>query len=163
MNISTKKVYTEHIKTLKVLRAILDRLEDVVEEDDGSFASVTHVPVKSLESNDSEEELFRRRMGMRNYFMKLRMSLTRVKNAKKIKEEMKQAADEAKEGGDEATIKGEVVPKAANATLAAKQKADKAASVTNPTSSSGGTAKATKKKAGATAKKKAVKKKAVKK
>ena len=62
-------------------------------DDDTAFASANHLPVVDLEANDDEEELFKRRMGMRTYFNQLKMSLVRVRNAKAAKEEAKIKAE----------------------------------------------------------------------
>ena len=62
-------------------------------DDDTAFASATHLPVEDLEADDDEEELFKRRMGMRAYFNQLKMSLVWVRNAKAAKEEAKIKAE----------------------------------------------------------------------
>jgi hypothetical protein len=41
--------------------------------------------VEAFESEDSAEDIFRRRMGFRNYLKHLRMGLTSIWNAKKVK------------------------------------------------------------------------------
>ena len=82
LNLVTKKVYHGQFKTLQVLQAILCKLEVVDVEDENAYAEATHARVDSLEASDSDEDLFRRRMGMRTYFMKLKMSVVRVRNAK---------------------------------------------------------------------------------
>ena len=85
LNIVTKHIYHGQIKTLKVLQAILRRLQDLEVDDDDGYAKATHSPIEQIETGDSAEELFKRRMGMRNYLCKLKMSLVRVKNAKEAK------------------------------------------------------------------------------
>lgn len=68
LNVVTKKIYAEHMKTLKVLRAILSRIKELVSlEDDDAYALACHEPVENLENGDSDEILFKRRMGMRRY------------------------------------------------------------------------------------------------
>ena len=93
LNAVTKTIFFEHMKTLKVLRAIIDRIEEVDIDDDIAYARATHWPVKSLEANDSEEDLFKRRMGMRKYLNQLRLNLVRVRNAKEAKETKRIAAE----------------------------------------------------------------------
>ena len=147
MNIVTKTIFHEHVKTLKVLQALLERIQHVDEEDDQEFAKVTHSAVAEFEANDTTEELFRRRMGLRTYLMKLKMSLVRVRNSKRIREQIK-----ASEGEDGLTSTlDEISPKEASALVEAQKKVGATAAVTNPapkTAKKKGSAKgATKKKA----------------
>ena len=127
-------------------------------DDDASYGYATHAPVEDLEENDSEEELFKRRMCMRTYFNQLKMSLVRVRNAKAAKEEAMIKAEISNDTAQDSTpsqITDEMTPSEASAALEV-QTAPNAAAVSNPP------AKGAKKKAGV-AKKKAVKKKAAKK
>lgn len=41
--------------------------------------------VEGIEDDDSEWELFKRRMGMRNYFKELKMNLQRIKKSKEAR------------------------------------------------------------------------------
>jgi hypothetical protein len=56
-NIGIKKIHAEHIKLLKVLHCILERVEAVEHGDNESFARATMVRTKH-ETKDSEQELF---------------------------------------------------------------------------------------------------------
>uniref|UniRef100_A0A7S3HU92 Uncharacterized protein n=1 Tax=Favella ehrenbergii TaxID=182087 RepID=A0A7S3HU92_9SPIT len=123
-------------------------------DDDAEYARITHESVAGLEDSDSDEELFKRRMGLRSYLNQLKNSLVRVRNAKRVKEEAMQAAATA----DEET-KGtldELDTKEASAFVEISQKVGATASITNPPAPAKkkkGTAK------GAAAKKKGVAKK----
>ena len=78
------------MKTLKILRTILERIKGLSDPDDeDSFAKACHERVQGLEDEEDLEDVFRRRMGMRHYLNQLKLSLVRVKNAKKAKEEAK--------------------------------------------------------------------------
>lgn len=143
LNIVTKEIYRQHVKTLKVLEAILTKI-NVIDwtiigiDDDTEYARVTHEPVDGIEDTDSSEELFKRRMGLRPYLNQLKMSLVRVRNAKRARQEAKVAAALADENTTD-----EISGKEASAILDASMKAGAAASITNPTSA------ASKKKKGA--------------
>ena len=155
LNIVTKKIYEGHMKTLKVVRAILGRIKDLELDDEDGYAKATYAFVEDLEESDSEQEIFKRRMGMRKYFNQLKMSLVRIKNAKEAKEE---AAKRAKEATANSAIPDEIQPAQAAAAFESELKGSKTAAVTNPPIK----ASAKKGKAGG-AKKKATKKKATKK
>ena len=121
LNVIMKHICNGQLKTLKVLKAILDRVTDVDIDDDSAYARATHLPVENLETDDTEEELFRRRMGMRNYLKLLKMSRVAVRNAKQAKEEAKQSAPATEQSAS--TVTGEVTPKQATAALEAASKA----------------------------------------
>lgn len=87
LNVVMKHIYKGQIKTLKVLRAILDKVLEVEVDDEAGYARATHAPVEGLETEDTAEELFRRRMGLRNYLKLLKMSRVSVRNAKVAKED----------------------------------------------------------------------------
>ena len=140
---------------MKVLRALLDKVLEVDVDDEAGYARATHAPVEGLESEDTVEELFRRRMGLRNYLKLLKMSRVSIRNAKVAKEDARRIAATA--GATASMTTGEVTPKQATAALAVAIKTENSASVTNPPSKAVG-----KKKVGA-AKKKATKKKVPKK
>lgn len=94
LNIVTKEIYMAHVKMLKVLEAILQKIKDldwstIGIDGDSKYARVTHQSVDGIEDADSPEEFYKRRMGLRRYFNQLRMSLERVRNAKRKHEEEK--------------------------------------------------------------------------
>lgn len=91
LNVVTKRVYQGQLKTLKILLGILKKLKTVDAEDEETYAKVTHAEISEFEASDSKEELFKRRMGMRTYLMKLKMSLPLVKNAKASREKARLA------------------------------------------------------------------------
>ena len=154
LNIVTKHIYHGQIKTLKVLQAILRRLQDLEVDDDDGYAKATHSPIEQIETGDSAEELFKRRMGMRNYLCKLKMSLVRVKNAKEAKQAAKESGKEELSTTVSASLDGEMSTKEASAIVEAEAKGG-AASVTNPpVKGKKGGAAAAKKKKGTAAKKK---------
>ena len=74
----TKKIYTEQIKTLRILRAILSRIKELPVDDEDAYAVACYQLVENLENYDSDEVVFRRRMGMRHYLNQLKLSLVRV-------------------------------------------------------------------------------------
>lgn len=101
LNIVTKKIYQGQLKTLKVLLSILKKLKNVDPEDEEAYAKLTHAPVNEFEASDSKEDHFKRRMGMRTYLMKLKMSMPLVKNAKVAREKARLAqASKAKNDSD---------------------------------------------------------------
>jgi len=53
-------------------------------DDESQYASACHNTVDEFESADSQEEIFKRRMGMRNYLKHLRMGLNGIKKAKQV-------------------------------------------------------------------------------
>ena len=79
-------------------------------DDARGFSAATLEPVLPFEANDSLEEQFKRRMGMRNYFKQLNMSLVRIRNAKlaiKQREAKKSKGDiPQEEHGEMIEIKG---------------------------------------------------------
>jgi hypothetical protein len=85
-NIGIKKIHEEHIKLLNVVGSILYRVEAIEIEDTEAFARATTVRTK-YEEKDSVEELFKRRMGLRNYLKLLKMHMGKVKDQKKRKAE----------------------------------------------------------------------------
>ena len=156
-NITAKQIYYGQLKTLKVIKAILERLTDIEIDDDSGYARATQLPVEGLETEDEENEFFRRHMGMRNYFKLLKMSMVAVRNAKLNLEEKKRNGTAGDDETASTTLTDEVTPKQASAALEAAAMSGGAASITNPPAKGIGK----KKKVGG--KKKAVKKKAVKK
>jgi len=73
------------LKFLGVLKAILQRMEDV--DVDAliatEFKKSTLLRVEPLEDGDSEEIMFKRRMGLRYYFKDLFMNVERIEKTKK--------------------------------------------------------------------------------
>ena len=55
------------MKLLKVVRSILERIEVLPIEDEKAFARATTVRTR-IEKEDSDEAVFKTRMGIRNYF-----------------------------------------------------------------------------------------------
>ena len=72
----------DHLKLLKVAKAIVERIQELPVGDEREFSRATMLPVLPYEEKDSAEEQFRRRMGMRKYFNQLSMNLVRIKNTK---------------------------------------------------------------------------------
>ena len=68
------------------------------------YAGCTFERVNPYEKDDSDEEIFLRRMGLREYLRKLRMSMIRVGNSKEAKAKAKKSA---KKGDDEEEKKEE--------------------------------------------------------
>ena len=49
LNIVTKNIYKEHIKTLKILRAILNRIKALDIDNDDAYAMACHRQIEGLE------------------------------------------------------------------------------------------------------------------
>ena len=49
LNIVTKHIYNEHIKTLKILRAILHRIKDLDIDNEDAYAMACHRLIDGLE------------------------------------------------------------------------------------------------------------------
>ena len=79
-NIQRKYIHTMHLKLLKVMRGILERLSLGVE-----FSTACFLPVQGVEEGDCNWELYRRRMGLRHYFKELKMNMQRIKKAKEAR------------------------------------------------------------------------------
>ena len=64
-----KRILDTHIRTLKVVKGILCRIEDLPLDDAEGYAQVTTERFgNNLELMESDEEVFKRRMCMRDYF-----------------------------------------------------------------------------------------------
>lgn len=65
---------------LQVLQRILTKIDEleIGELTDQTWTRLTFERVSPLESADTDDEVFRRRMGMRTYFKELKMSMTRI-------------------------------------------------------------------------------------
>jgi hypothetical protein len=65
---------------LQVLQRILTKINEleIGELTDQTWTRLTFERVSPLESADTDDEVFRRRMGMRTYFKELKMSMTRI-------------------------------------------------------------------------------------
>ena len=65
---------------LQVLQRILTKVNEleIGELTDQTWTRLTFERVSPLESADTDDEVFRRRMGMRTYFKELKMSMTRI-------------------------------------------------------------------------------------
>ncbi len=70
-----------HLKLLRVMKGILERLEG-----NESFSNASFRRVEGLEEGDTEEEVYRRRMGLRHYFKELKMNMQRITRAKGLRE-----------------------------------------------------------------------------
>lgn len=108
---------------------MLSKIKNISLEDDAEYAKVTHELVSGIEDGDEDEEIFKRRMGLRNYFKQLRMSLPLVQNAKRLREEARQAAATVEEE-HKGTIEDEIGTKEASAIVEAV--GGDAAFITNP-------------------------------
>jgi hypothetical protein len=65
---------------LQVLQRILTKVNEleIGELTEQTWTRLTFERVSPLESADTDDEVFRRRMGMRTYFKELKMSMTRI-------------------------------------------------------------------------------------
>ena len=70
------------MKTLNVLYQILDKLDQVPIDDEAGFARATYGRVDTLESDDSDNEIFNRRMGIRFYLKQLRVNMVKLHASK---------------------------------------------------------------------------------
>jgi hypothetical protein len=68
-NLTQKQILSQQLKTLRVVESILNRLAE------GEPFSSACVHRTDLEEQDPLDEVFMRRMGMRNYFKELKMNL----------------------------------------------------------------------------------------
>jgi hypothetical protein len=55
--------------------------------------------VSGVEDSDSEEEVFKRRMGLRHYFKELRMNMQRIQKSKDAKAGIRNTEKKEKKGG----------------------------------------------------------------
>jgi hypothetical protein len=85
-NLGIKRIHKSHIKLLKVLRSILERIETLNVEDEKAFARATTVRTR-IEKEDSDEVLFKTRMAIRSYLKQLRMHMVQVSEINKAKDE----------------------------------------------------------------------------
>lgn len=81
-NIEQKRVLLSHLKLLRVTKAILERI-GVNKE---TFSNACFRRVEAVEEGDSDEEMYRRRMGLRHYFKDLKMNTLRIAKAKGARE-----------------------------------------------------------------------------
>jgi hypothetical protein len=102
-NIERKKIHVRHLKLLKVLRALLERISTQKQ----TFSRACFTRVVGVEDFDSDHEVFRRRMGLRHYFKELRMNMGRIAKAKDakagIRNEEKAEKKKAKKGKSDDT------------------------------------------------------------
>lgn len=80
-NVSAKEVCMSHVRLLQILREILVRIDKTAIGDDDAFMEASYKRVSPFEDNDSEEELFVRRMGMRDYLRMLRTSRVKIRDS----------------------------------------------------------------------------------
>jgi hypothetical protein len=78
-NIEQKQIYHHHLKMLKVLRAILSKISYSLS--DSEWTKLTFERT-DFEVDDSDADVFRRRMGMRTYFKELRMNTRKLQESK---------------------------------------------------------------------------------
>ena len=89
-----------HVRLLKILKEILLRIEKTAIGDDDAFMEASYKRVRGLEDNDSEEVLFSRRMGMRDYLRMLRISRVKIRDSVENKRKAAEAKAKAKEGAE---------------------------------------------------------------
>ena len=77
-NIQQRKIYMSAVKLLRVLFKILELIQNQKEP----LTSACFKRIEGLEDNDTLQEIFERRMGMRQYFKELKMNVTRVEKMK---------------------------------------------------------------------------------
>mmetsp|Transcript_42470 Transcript_42470/g.40712 ORF Transcript_42470/g.40712 Transcript_42470/m.40712 type:complete len:169 (+) Transcript_42470:1605-2111(+) len=109
-NIQLKKIFHSQLKLLRVMKAILERIQ-VGQE---SFSRATFKPVPEIEQDDDKETIFRRRMSLREYFKNLKMNMGRIKKNKapKGQKEFKEEGEgEMKQKKVVSAKKKKVVPK----------------------------------------------------
>ena len=70
-NIQMKKIYENSIKLMKVCKYMLKKIK----HDKEPFTSALFKRAAGLEDNDTVEEIYDRRMGLKEYFKHLKMSL----------------------------------------------------------------------------------------
>jgi hypothetical protein len=80
-NVQRKYIYHMHLKLLKVVRAILERIS----VEGKSFSAACFVRIGGVEDEDSDWEVYRRRMGLRHYFKELKMNMGRIQRSKEAK------------------------------------------------------------------------------
>jgi hypothetical protein len=83
-NLGIKRIHKSHIKLLKVLQSILERIEVLNVDDAKAFARATTVRTR-IEKEDSDEDLFKTRMAIRSYLKQLRMHMVQVSEINKAK------------------------------------------------------------------------------
>jgi len=63
------------------------------------FSRACFTRVSGVEDSDSEEEVFKRRMGLRHYFKELRMNIQRIQKSKDAKAGIRNTEKKEKKGG----------------------------------------------------------------
>lgn len=109
-NIEQKRVLLSHLKLLRVTKAILERIGINKE----TFSNACFRRVEGVEEGDSDEEMYRRRMGLRHYFKDLKMNTLRIAKAKGAREatsQMKKAAKDTPEKAEKSGEKPKTKPK----------------------------------------------------
>ena len=84
-NVQTRQTVRDQIDLLKVLKALIQRVEVLEVEDAEGFASCLINKVSPYEDALNEEEMYRRRMRMGRYFKDLRMHIVQLKVSKAAK------------------------------------------------------------------------------
>lgn len=105
-NAEQKRVLLSHLKLLRVTKAILERIGINKE----SFSNACFRRVEGVEEGDSDEAMYRRRMGLRHYFKDLKMNTLRIAKAKCAREstsQMKEMKKAPKESPEKAEKSGE--------------------------------------------------------
>ena len=77
-NIQQRKIYMSAVKLLRVLYKILEMIYNQKEP----LTSACFKRIEGLEDNDSLQEIYERRMGMRQYFKELKMNIARIEKMK---------------------------------------------------------------------------------
>jgi len=81
-NIQTRQIVQEQIQILKVLKALLQRIEVLEIDDAEGFAACLLRKVAPYEDFMDEEQIYVRRMRLRQYFKDLRMSMLQIRDSK---------------------------------------------------------------------------------
>jgi hypothetical protein len=76
-NVQRKWIYHQHLKLLQVMRGILERITS-----GEPFSQACFRRVAPFEEADSDFEVYRRRMGLRQYFKELKMNMQRIRKSK---------------------------------------------------------------------------------
>jgi hypothetical protein len=129
-----KKIHERHLKLLRVQRWILNNISA-----GGSFSRACFTRVSGVEDLDSEEEVFRRRMGLRHYFKELKMNIQRIQKSKDakagIRNNEKKAAKKSPKKAPKEESKGEVTAKSALGGASPAEKEKKSKTSEKPTRS----------------------------
>lgn len=105
LNIQTRQIIMDQIELLKVLKALLQRVEVLDVDDVEGLASCLVNKVNPYETGLDEEALYRRRMRMGKYFKDLRMSMIQINKSKAARQpKTKEAGSAKKEKGSTSKV-----------------------------------------------------------